>query len=280
MNIMRISQLAINSVSTRQSSLEEALAAYSSAGFRNVEFVIPQIKEYLGEGHSIDDFAVLLDKYGLHCVGGFETVLEAFSPPAQRSANHAVLVENARLLGELGGTALVVGTDGPPDISAVPDVLGVLADAFAQVAEQILDTGVTLCIEFNWSPVVKSVRSAVEIARRSEAPNVGVVFDAAHYHCTPSKFEHLNAESIPFIRHVHVDDMRDKPGELSNCNSDRVLPGQGCLDLRALFGQLDRHGYEGYYSIELFNDELWAMPAAEAARLMYESLLPYCEDAR
>lgn len=276
---MRISQLAINSVSTRQSSIEEALAAYSAAGFRNVEFVIPQIREYLAQGHTVADFANLLDKYGLHCVGGFETVLEAFSPLEQRAANHALIVENARLLGELGGTALVVGTDGPPDLGAASDVLGVLAEAFAQVAAQILDTGVTLCIEFNWSPVVKSVRTAVEIARRTGAPNVGVVFDAAHYHCTPSKFEHLTAESVPFIRHVHVDDMRDKPGELSNCNSDRVLPGQGCLDLRMLFGQLDRYGYAGYYSIELFNDDLWALPAAEAAKLMYESLLPYCEDA-
>ncbi|MCX7599113.1 MAG: sugar phosphate isomerase/epimerase [Armatimonadetes bacterium] len=276
---MKLSQLAINSVSTRQSSVEEALAAYSAAGFRNVEFVIPQIKQFLAEGHSLDDLARLLDRYGLRCIGGFETVLEAFSPPEQRATNHTLVVENARLLGALGGTALVVGTDGPPNPGAVPDVLGVLAETFAHVAAQILDTGVTLCIEFNWSPVVKSVRTAVEIARRSGAPNVGVLFDAAHYHCTPSKFEHLTAESVPFIRHVHVDDMRDKPGELSDCNSDRVLPGQGCLDLRALFGQLDRHGYSGYYSIELFNDELWAMPAAEAARLMYKSLLPYCEDA-
>jgi sugar phosphate isomerase/epimerase len=276
---MKISQLAINSVSTRQSSLEEALAAYAAAGFRNVEFVIPQIKEYLSQGHTLADFANLLDRYGLRCIGGFESILEAFSPPEQRAANHALIAENARLLGELGGTALVVGTDGPPDLAAVPDVVGVLAATFADVAARILDTGVTLCIEFNWSPVVKSVRTAVEIARRCGAPNVGVVFDAAHYHCTPSKFEHLTGESIPFIRHVHVDDMRDKPGELSDCNSDRVLPGRGCLDLAALFGQLDRHGYSGYYSIELFNDELWAMPAAQAARLMYESLLPYCEDA-
>jgi 2-keto-myo-inositol isomerase len=72
--------------------------------------------------------------------------------------------------------------------------------------------------------------------------------------------------------------MRDKPPELSNCNSDRVLPGEGILDLPAILGQIERHGYEGAFSIELFNEDLWAMPVEEAARRMYESLLLLCED--
>ena len=76
---------------------------------------------------------------------------------------------------------------------------------------------------------------------------------------------------------MHVDDMRDKPAELSNCNSDRVPPGRGILDLHALFGRLEEHGYRGFFSIEMFNEELWAMPAEQAAKRMYDSLLPLCE---
>jgi hypothetical protein len=72
------------------------------------------------------------------------------------------------------------------------------------------------------------------VARRTGEDNVGVLFDAAHYHCTPTKFDQIDAENTPLVRHVHVDDMQDKPGELSHCNSDRVLPGEGCLDLPAL----------------------------------------------
>jgi sugar phosphate isomerase/epimerase len=153
-----------------------------------------------------------------------------------------------------------------------------MAAVFAEVADAIQDTGVTLCIEFNWSPLVKSFRSAAEIARRSGRNNVGVVFDPAHYHCTPTKFDQLTEANVATIHHVHVDDMRDKPAELSNCNSDRALPGQGILDLRALYGEIERHGYAGYFSIEMFDERLWSMPVREAARLMYESLLPLCED--
>ncbi len=274
---MNETQLAINSVSTSGKDMEERLAAYGSAGFTNVEFCLLHVKDFLKQGHALADVRRLLDQYKLRCIGGFDCGVECFSPAEQRVKNHELISNNAKLLAELGATRMVVGTDGPADPKEVKDPIGKMAKVFAQIAKQINGTGVTLCIEFNWSPIVKSLRTAVEIARRSGSERVGVLFDPAHYHCTPTKFEQINAQSVPFIRHVHVDDMRDKPGELSDCNSDRVLPGQGCLDLRTLFGALEKFGYEGFFSIEMFSDELWAMPPGKAARLMYNSLQPLCE---
>ena len=270
---MKRSQLAINSISTSGADLEERLAAYRDAGFPSVEFYLPHLKEYLAKGRTVADAARLLDQHKLRCIGGFQTVVACFG---DRKANDAV-VENARLLGELGATALVVGTDGPADLKAEKDPVGTIAAVFGELGKRIEGTGVQLCIEFNWSPVVKSLRTAVEVAKRSGAANVGVLFDPAHYHCTPTKFEMITAESVAFIRHVHVDDMRDKPAELSHCNADRELPGKGHLDLKRLFGAIEAHGYRGHFSIEMFSEELRQMPPAKAARLMFESLLPLCE---
>ncbi len=271
---MKTSQFAINSVSTIRYGLEECLAAYHAAGFENVEFVLKHVKDYLAQGHTVAEVKQLLDIYQLRCIGGFETHVAVFAPEAARAENHALLVENARLLGELGASCMVVGTDGPDDLASVKDPIGEIARVFAQLAKRIKPTGVTLCLEFNWSPVVKSLRTAAEIARRTRAGNVGVLFDPAHYHCTPTKFDQLTPENIAMIRHVHVDDMADKPAELSNCNSDRALPGQGCLDLKGIFRQLEKHGYRGYFSIEMFSEKLWAMPPKKAAKIMYDSLLP------
>lgn len=271
---MNPSQLAINSVSTSGDTLEERLAAYEAAGFRNVEFMLGHVKDYFKLGHTLLEARHLLAAHQIQCIGGFEIALEAFSSPESRVQNHAQIAENARLLAQLGGTCLVVGTDGPS--GGVEDPLGELAATFAEVGSAIEDTGVSLCIEFNWSPIVKSLRTAVDVARRSGQKSVGVLFDPAHYHCTPSKFEQLDAEAISYIKHVHVDDMNDKPGELSNCNSDRALPGEGCLDLKALFDRIEQGGYRGYFSIEMFSENLWAMPAHQSAPLMYQSLLPLC----
>ena len=275
---MQQSQLAINSVSTKHKDLEEALSAYAAAGFRNVEFVLPLVKDWMAQGHTVADVRALLESKGLKSVGGFQTHVQCFGDAEAQKANHAIHLENAKLIHDLGGGTIVVGTDGPPTPSI--DALDVVGDTLAKLADQIEAAGiqdVSLAVEFNWSPLVKSLQSAVHVAERANHPKVGILFDPAHYYCTVTKFEDINARSVPLIKHVHVDDMRDKPGELSNCNSDRVLPGQGVIDLKAMFGELEKHGYKGYYSIELFNEDLWKLPAAETAKQSYQSLLPYCK---
>lgn len=74
--------------------------------------------------------------------------------------------------------------------------------------------------------------------------------------------------------------MRNKPGELSNCNTGPVLPSRGILNLPAPISVLGQYGYNGYYSIEMFNEELWQLPAIEVARRCYASLLPFCQTER
>jgi 2-keto-myo-inositol isomerase len=271
---MRTDQLAINSITTRQADLPEALEAYAAAGFRQVEVHLPLVHAWLDAGHSTGDVRALLERSGLRCIGGFQAAVECFSTQLAQRTNHALHLRNARILHDLGGGTLVVGTDGPPN-PALADLEPVAA-TFATLLAAMDGLDVTVCVEFNWSPLVRSLASAVRLCELVNHPRLGVLFDPAHYHTTVTKFDDLTAENIRWIRHVHVDDMAAKPGDLSNCNSDRVLPGSGILDLPAIFGRLEAHGYAGSFSIEMFSDELWNLPAAEAARRCYQSLLPLC----
>jgi len=276
---MKRTQLAINSVSNMKHPLEEVIAAYREVGFHQVEFVLSHIKDYLATGKTIDDARALLDAASIRCIGGFECSVDCFVDEDTRTSNLERIIDNANILSSLGATTMVVGTDGPGDTTTyTEDHLCTIAEGISTAATVIEHTGITLLLEANWSPVVKSLRTAADVVRRTGMENVGLIFDPAHYHCTPSKFDQLTPETVALIRHVHVDDMADKPGELSDCNGDRRLPGQGILDLKGLFGHLEKHGYSGYYSIEMFDEGLWAMPAVESARLMYDSLLTLCDD--
>ncbi len=270
------SQLAINSITTRQPGLEEALVAYGAAGFPQVEFHLPLLKDWLANGHSIDDAKALLAQNSLQAIGGFQSGIECFSSVEAQQANRALLRENAQLIHDLGGGTLVVGTDGPPQPSV--EALEVIAIELRSFVESIEGLDVAVGLEFNWGPLVKSLRSAQIVCEKANHPQVGILFDPAHYHTTVTKFEDLTPEAVRWINHVHLNDMADKPGELSNCNADRMLMGDGILPLTALIDRLEEFGYNGAYSIELFNDELWQLPAAETAALCYQSLLPFCED--
>lgn len=275
---MKKSQIAINTISISQPSFEEVLRASAKAGFKQLEFNLPLMKKWIADGRSVGAAKALLSEYGLRCVGGFETTVASFGDPEARAKNHALLRSNAELLAELGGGVMVAGTDGPEAGQSAD--LGTL-ETIGQTAAKLVETfpaNVSLAIEFNWSPVVKSVRAAAAVARAANHPRVGILFDPAHYHCTSSKFEDLKPEVIAKILHFHVDDMRDKPGELSNCNSDRVLPGEGTLDVPGLIAHLERHGYQGLYSIELFNKDIWALPPEEAAKKCYAAMERLAKD--
>ncbi|MCE9592390.1 MAG: sugar phosphate isomerase/epimerase [Planctomycetes bacterium] len=273
---MRPSQIAINSVSTTQKDIEEALTAYSAAGFRNVEFVLPKVKKWLAAapGRTVGDVKNLLAKHNITCIGGFEAGVSSFGDAEAIKKNHELHIENSKIIGELGGGTIVVGTDGDDkkDLSTLKTIGKTLGTLIKDIHPQV-----NIAVEFNWSPVVKSIRSAAVVVEEACHGRVGILFDPAHYHCTASKFEDLTEKVVRKIIHVHVDDMLDKPGDVSNCNNDRVLPGEGTLDLRTLFAHFDELGYRGHYSIEMFNADLWAMPATVAAKKMYESMARLCD---
>lgn len=264
-------RFAINSVSTGCEALEPTLAAYAEAGFDNVEFQLGHVYDYLDKGHEPSEVRALLDRHGLECIGGFQAIVRCFGDRNQLLEDNDQIIRNAELLGELGADVMVVGTDGP-ETEDPSDLIASLAARLDRVADAIRSTGITLCVEFNWSPVIRSLWTAAEIVRRCSAENIAVLFDPAHYHCTPTKLRELDAANVETIGHVHVDDMAAIPGDLSDCNADRRLPGNGHLDLRSLFTPIEDHGYTGYYSIELFDDELASRPIEESAKRLFDSL--------
>jgi 4-hydroxyphenylpyruvate dioxygenase len=272
---LKAEQLAIHSLSTSHRNLEEALDAYAAAGFRNLEPYLPLVKAWMEDGYTTEQTRELLGSYGLQVIASSELAVECFHASDVLLPNLRANAQNARLIAELGGSAMIVHTDGPEQVTA--GSLEPIARALVDLAEATEDLGVDVAVEFNASPVVKSLQSGVRVAEIADHPRVGVLFDTAHYHVTPTKFENINSSSVRWIKHVHLNDMPDTPADLAHRDFDRVLPGEGVLDLPEIISALERNGYMGYYAIELFNEDLWALPAKETARRCYESLLPLCE---
>lgn len=270
---MKTSQIAIATVSTApDESLEKKLEAYAAAGFRHVELQLDRAKQWMNAGRRAGDLGKLLEGLQLQCIGGFECPIECFSDAGRQRENHNLLVANAQLLAELGGGVMVVGTDGP-EHGAMAD-LETIGQVMSKTVQRFPES-VALAVEFNWSPVVKSLRSAVCVAEAAQNARVGIVFDTAHYHCTSTKLEDIDQASVALFKHVHINDMLPKPGEHSHCNDDRVLPGggQGCLDVKGIIGRIEHFGYRGYFSLEMFNQDLWKIPSSKISQEMYQAMV-------
>jgi 2-keto-myo-inositol isomerase len=273
---MRSEQFAINAISTANASLEELCPAYAAAGFRQVEFPIKRLKEWMGTDRRAADVRELLGSHGLRCVGGFEVSVLAFADDQVKvKESQQRLISNGQLLSHLGGGVMVVGSDSP-EIKTL-NALEQLGKAMSRLVDQI-PSNVSMALEFNWSELAKSLKGAYVAVAAANHPRVGLVFDPAHLYTTASKTEDLTDAVIQKIIHVHVNDMCDKPGDLSDCNGDRVLPGEGCLDLKSIFSRIEQGGYKGLYSIELFNADLWKLPVDECARRCYAAMEQLAKD--
>ena len=75
---------------------------------------------------------------------------------------------------------------------------------------------------------------------------------------------------------VHINDLLPVPVEIAE-DKDRTIPGEGCLPLRKILCLIAELDYEGYYSLELFNGEIWDAEPEPAAAMAFRKTSAFLE---
>jgi len=129
----------------------------------------------------------------------------------------------------------------------------------------------------NWS-IVNTLGDAVELIDEVDSDAIGIQFDTWHLWNTPDLLDEIGRDADRFVG-VHVNDRRDP----TRGWADRVLPGDGVIDLPTILGALERAGWDGFYDLEIFSDNgafgnayedsLWDVPPTELARRARESFI-------
>lgn len=94
--------------------------------------------------------------------------------------------------------------------------------------------------------------------------SLGLLVDSFHWYTAGHTVADLEAVPVEKIVHVHLNDAPDKPRD-QQIDSQRLLPGDGIIDLKGFLGALKTIGYTDYMGIETFSEELKALPVEEAA---------------
>jgi sugar phosphate isomerase/epimerase len=129
-------------------------------------------------------------------------------------------------------------------------------DAVAIAAEECARHALEIALEplnRTEANLLHTVEDAVRQAELVDMPNVGVVADSYHMHMENEPFRHLLATN-GMLRHVQV------------CDTGRMPPGSGHLDLGGFFIYLNTLGYDGTVAVEsAFTDFSAEGPRALAA---------------
>lgn len=128
-----------------------------------------------------------------------------------------------------------------------------------------------------WCSVDNTLPLAWERLQRLDQPNIGLVIDLFHICARGGDAAQLDGIPADRIYEVQLCDMAEHPPQQKAALSDyarhqRLLPGDGIIDVGRFVDKLKSAGYRGPVGIEVFNDALKAQPAEVAARQAWDAL--------
>ena len=209
-----------------------------------------------------------LDVVGLHWLFVSPKGLHATTDdPLVRQQTTDYLQALVDFCGDLGGKVMVVGS--PQQRNVQPGVSPQVAwQRFVDMIVACLDLaaarGVTLCMEAlppDQCNFVTTLAQAVEMVRQVNHPNFQTMFDVHNAHMETDPLPELVRRYMPYLRHVHVNEM------------DGRYPGAGDFDFDAVLRVFREADFDGYISTEVFDFEPGAaFIAREAIRHLKKTL--------
>jgi sugar phosphate isomerase/epimerase len=137
----------------------------------------------------------------------------------------------------------------------------------------------------SWGRTINEFTSAWDIVTRANAPNLGLGIDSYHIFATQTALDDLDILDPDKIFLVQLADfmwqeVRTAEERIATARHFRVFPGEGVHSdaLAELVTRLDRVGYRGDYSFEVFNDDYQQMPLHAVAARARRSALWLGED--
>jgi len=103
-------------------------------------------------------------------------------------------------------------------------------------------------------------------------PNVGLLLDAWHWHHAGATTQDIVNAGRDRIVHIHFDDAPNLPPEQIRDN-ERLLPGEGVIDLVGFLKALQQIGYNDALSVEVFGRGLNKVPPEQAAKMGLDAAL-------
>ncbi|MBO3761547.1 sugar phosphate isomerase/epimerase and 4-hydroxyphenylpyruvate domain-containing protein [Ciceribacter sp. L1K22] len=230
---------------------EEKLSAIAGAGFDGIEIFE---NDFLAFDRSPADVGKMVRDQGL-TVSLFQPFRDFEGMPEPfRSRNFDRAERKFDLMAELGTDLMLICSN------ASPVSLGGIdraADDFRELGERAAKRGLRVGYEaLAWGRHINDHRDAWEIVRRADHPSIGLILDS--FHTLARKIDVNSIRAIPGDR-IFIVQLADAPliemDLLYWSRHFRNMPGEGDLPVTAFMQAVSATGYDGFLSLEIFNDQ-------------------------
>ncbi|ACM29992.1 sugar phosphate isomerase/epimerase and 4-hydroxyphenylpyruvate domain-containing protein [Agrobacterium rhizogenes] len=249
--------------------LPEKLEAIARAGFNGVEIFE---NDFLAFDGSPADVGRMVRDHGLEITlfqpfRDFEGMQE---PLRSRTFDRAE--RKFDVMQELGTDLVLVCSNVSP--ASLGGIDRAAAD-FHELGERAAKRGLKVGYEaLAWGRHINDHRDAWEIVRRADHPNIGLILDS--FHTLSRKIDINSIRSIPKDK-IFIVQLADAPlidmDLLYWSRHFRNMPGEGDLPVTAFATAVAETGYDGYFSLEIFNDQFRGGSSRSIAADGYRSLI-------
>ena len=239
----------------RQWGFVESVEGYARHGIRALT-----VRRSLVEEHGVTKAARLISDAGLKVLGVSRCASLTEDDPARIAKNHDENLHAIALAAELQATNLAMISSGLPEGSN--DLAGARSrarDAVAKLLPEARAAGVTLGLEAIHpmrvaSGCIWSTLGQANAVCEELGDGTGLIVDAYHVWWDPDLAASIAASRGRIVSFQISDWLRDTTAA---DGSDRGMPGDGVIPLRALGDQVRHAGFEGFDELELFSERNW-----------------------
>ena len=249
--------------------LPEKLAAIAQAGFSGVEIFE---NDFLAFDGTPADVGRMVRDHGLEI-----TLFQPFRdfegmPEPHRSRLFDRAERKFDIMQELGTDLVLVCSNVSP--LALGGIDRAVAD-FHELGERAAKRGLKVGYEaLAWGKHISDHRDAWEVVRRTNHPNIGIILDS--FHTLSRRIDINSIRSIPKEK-IFIVQLADAPlidmDLLYWSRHFRNMPGEGDLPVEAFTSAVAENGYDGYFSLEIFNDQFRGGSAKAIAADGHRSLI-------
>ena len=251
--------------------IAEQVRVAAEAGYAGLELWMQDVERYLAGGGTTRELRAIVDDAGIALVNAIAFFKWADADDATRQAGLAQAEREMRMLAELGCLAVAA----PPYGNVEGVTLEAMAGHYARLVELARSIGIEPYLEF-WGRARRLSRlsEALFIAIESGVPDAKLLLDPFHLYTGGSALSGLRYLNGANIGIVHVNDYPAAPAREQIADRDRVFPGAGIAPTHELAALLDRAGYRGYLSLELFVESYGAESAVGVATRGLNAITP------
>lgn len=267
----------LHGISTHYCNVLTEVRIAAETGYDAVEFLHYKLLRYLDNGGSTQELKQTIDRYGLK-TGCLNALIDI--ERYQGEEKQQLLADATRLTqiaAELECPTIQILAQHGIDHLPADQIMDIITENVSQIADIGLEYGVRYQIEVIAHTKFNTLGQALEVIRRINKPNVGLVIDFWHLYASGSTPADVAALDPSLIFGVHFcDGRKPQPGEAWKENVLRAyMPGEGDIDIQAWTDAVKATGFDGVWSAELFSPRCWEMDHHELAQAVIKNMTEY-----